>query len=186
MPIRRSQDATRPEAPRARVGNDEHRTGIEGSPPAPPPLKEDKRDPVSGRFVEGNAAAKLSHVRRAAKPLDPDRVKPWLRPFAQLAHVHARHIIAELPVQTTALNALAIDTASALAIGRALMSAGGEHGNVKVLREARAWLREHRQNLITLMALARDEAAARRGAPAQAVDWAALRAELPPAHEDES
>lgn len=166
MPIRRSQDKERPEVARARVGNDEHRTGIEGcAPPAPPPLKEpDKRCPKTGKFIEGNQAARMREIKRAAKfGLDPKHCVPWLRPYAGLVRLQASSILADLPAQNAMLGALAVDAATSLAIGRAMLALGGEHGAYKVLKEARAWIREHRTGVIALVALARDEARARNG-----------------------
>jgi len=110
------------------------------------------RDENTGRFVPGNAASRRRKLKGAAKvlvSLDPAHCDPWLRPSIELAVTHATDIIAGLPVQSAALNALAVDTATATAVYRGLLALGAQ-GDAKALSEARAWLREARQRCVSM------------------------------------
>jgi hypothetical protein len=112
-------------------------------------------EPVTGRFTRGNRAAQRRAVKASAPiivGLDPSKCEPWLAPFAHLAGEHAANLIGELGVSSNTLSGLAIDTAAAMAVYRGLLSLGAS-GDRKALAEARAWLREARQNVITLTSL---------------------------------
>jgi hypothetical protein len=114
----------------------------------------------TGRFAKGNRAAKRRTMKASAPiivGLDPDNCEPWLRPFAKLAGEHAAALVGEMRIESNTLSGLAIDTAAAMAIYRGLLSLGAQ-GDRKALAEARAWLRETRQNIITLTSLVGDEA----------------------------
>jgi hypothetical protein len=155
MPIQRSHGEARPQNYRA-----------DEMPPKPAtePTGADK-DPHTGRFVKANRAARRRKLKALAKHLpglDPDKCAAWLAPSARLAGEHAGRLIGELPAQTAALNALAADTAIALAVHRGLLSLGAQ-GDMEALAEARAWFREHRQSVLALTGLSRDEAILQRG-----------------------
>lgn len=112
-------------------------------------------EPGTGRFVAGNRSARRRAVKAAAPVivgLDPTTCDPWLAPFAKLAGEHAAAMITELGIESNTLSGLAIDTAAAMAVYRGLLSLGAA-GDRKALAEARAWLREARQNVITLTSL---------------------------------
>lgn len=124
------------------------------------------RDPITKRFAPGNQAAAGRSLRRAAREqallgLDPASVDPWMAPFVVHAQRYAGELVASLPRQAPALNALAGDAATAAAVYRGLLALGTSNGPdaPAALREARAWLREHRQSLATLSALAGREPA---------------------------
>lgn len=155
MPIRNSHDKARPENWR-----------IDKLPP--PVETEDAgpdRDPNTGRFTRQNQAAKRRKIvqqARALAGLDPSKVAPWLRPSVELAVSHATDLIASLPVQTVALNQLAIDAATSTSVYRGLLALGAA-GDREALSEARQWLKESRQTIIALTGLSRQEAEARSG-----------------------
>lgn len=157
MPISRTQGKRRSENYR-----------IDELPHAPETaLSVPDQHPVTKRFVTGNRAARRRTLKRLAKNLaglDPDKCQAWLRPFVIIAGQHSVDLIADLPVQSTALNALAIDTATACAVYRGLLALGAQ-GDMDALGEARQWLREHRQSLIALTGLGREEAAKKADEP---------------------
>ena len=123
-------------------------------------------EPVTGRFTPGNRAVRRRTVKASAPiivGLDPSKCEPWLAPFAVLAGEHAACLITELGVDSDTLSGLAIDTAAAMAVYRGLLSLGAA-GDRKALAEARAWLREARQNVITLTSLVGAQAGHGEGA----------------------
>ncbi len=119
------------------------------------------RDPKTGRFTKANGAARARALRAVARErrmlgLDPEKVAPWLQPLVAHAQTYAAQLAAAVP-QTPALGALAADAAIAETVFRGLLSLGAAgDGTSRVLSEARAWLREHRQALVTLAKLAGD------------------------------
>lgn len=117
-------------------------------------------DAKTGQFAAGNRAARRRKMKASAPVivgLDPAKCEEWLRPFAKLAGEHAANIIGEMRIESNTLSGLAIDTAAAMAVYRGLLSLGAQ-GDRKALAEARAWLRECRQNTITLSSLVGNEA----------------------------
>lgn len=127
-------------------------------PALPTALTEADRDPLTKRFVVGNRAAAGRELRKAAREqallgLDPAKVDPWMAPYVGHAQTYAARLVAALPHQAPGLTALAGDAATAAAVYRGLLSLGVA-GDKDALRESRAWLREHRQSLATLSALA--------------------------------
>lgn len=157
MPISRSQGEERPQNWRV----DEL--------PSPVPTGDTaaERDATTGRFLPRNQAARRRTLKRVAHQLaglDPAACAPWLRPFVTLAGDHAAALLGELPIQTAATRALAVDTATACAVYRGLLALGAA-GDREALAESRAWLREHRQSVIALTGLARQEAGAHEAQP---------------------
>jgi hypothetical protein len=117
-------------------------------------------DPATGRFVAGNRAQRRRQIKACAKgftTLDPSKCDPWLRPFVALAIEQATDMIEALPVQSTALSALAADVATARAVYLGLLQLGAT-GDPKALDESKGWLREYRQGLLALKGMANDEA----------------------------
>ena len=155
-----SHGKERPALPRVGVRGGDVRDEL---PPAPTGNAAADRDARTGRFSRGNTASRRRRAKALAKALpglDPSKCEPWLQPFARLAVDHAAQLVADLPVQSAGLNALASDAAAALGVFRALVALGSQ-GDRRALTEARAWLREHRQSMIALTALARDASAKR-------------------------
>lgn len=117
------------------------------------------RDPRTGRFRPSNGAARARRLKAVARErqmlgLDPSKVAPWMAPLVAHAQEYAAQLSSMVP-QTPALGALAADAAVAEAVFRGLLSIGAA-GDFDALKEARGWLREHRQALVTLAALAGD------------------------------
>jgi hypothetical protein len=146
-------------------------TRTEDVPPLPQLVQSDSdRDPRTGRFKPANGASRARALRKVAKEqrllgLDASKCAAWMAPLVELAQRYAAELAATVP-QTPALGALAGDAATAAAVYRGLLSLGTA-GDMEALKEARAWLREHRQALAVLSALAGVEnAASRRAGPA--------------------
>lgn len=153
MPLGRTQNAKRAVNYRVRVRAD----GLETDLPPTPPNAGDAgpdQDARTGRFVKGNAASRRRKAKALARVVGiaPEKVAPWLRPFVADGTAYATDLIASLPVQAPELNALAMDTAAAAMVVRALFALGAA-GDMKALAEARAWLKEHRQSVIALRGL---------------------------------
>ena len=146
--------------------------------PLPQVVRSDSdRDPHTGRFKPANGASKARALRKMAKEqrllgLDASKCASWMVPLVELAQRYAAELAATVP-QTPALGALAGDAATAAAVYRGLLSLGTA-GDMDALREARGWLREHRQALAVLSALAGAENAASRRAGPAAVDLATI------------
>lgn len=163
-----SHEKPRVETPRVRA-DAKHGVGVEGLPESAPsaPIK----DARTGRFLPGNNAWRRRQAKALAQldlaGLNPATCEPWMRPFAEMAIEHASNIAGELGVASAMLSGLACDTAAACAVFRALLKLGSE-GDKKALKEARAWMREHRLNVIALKALAADEGGRRPSADAAA------------------
>ncbi len=114
-----------------------------------------ERDASTGRFLPANRAARrrtLKRVARGLHTLNPAACASWLQPTAKLAQGYAIDLAATLPAHP-ALLALAGDAADARAIYRGLLTLAAQ-GDAEALKEARAWLREHRSCLATLAGLA--------------------------------
>lgn len=113
------------------------------------------RDPLTGRFLKGNGAARRRSLRAAAKgihTLNPAACPSWIAPFARLGAAYALELAATLPAHP-ALGALVGDAADARAVFRGLLALAAQ-GDTEALKEARAWLREHRALVATIAALA--------------------------------
>lgn len=146
----------------------------DGGPPLLPPtvLIGPMRDPQTGRWVAGNVAHRVRAVRAAARELatlNPATCGPWLRPHVADGATYATELAERFP--DPALRRLVLDCAAAHTAYRALLALAGE-GDGDALKEARAWLREHRACLATLSALA---GSMRSDAPA---GLAAIRARI--------
>jgi hypothetical protein len=127
-------------------------------------------DPKTGRFAVGNTAARLRALKAGARHLiglDPAKCAPWARGFVAVANADARRLVEEHGVQDdTALvrQAENVALANAVARGLAVLGLQGE-GDRAALAEAKAWMQEHRQGLLTLKAEAREHARQREQAP---------------------
>ena len=119
-----------------------------------------KRD-GKGRFAQGNTASKLRVLKGSAKNLIglvPSEVVPWLRPFVVIANQDASKLVSQHGIEDDiALMRLADATASAYAVFRGLLALGAK-GDKEALSEAKAWLREHRQSVLTLKGESREKA----------------------------
>lgn len=153
-------DAPKPKGLALELSHDAYRptTRTADVPALPTARTEADRDPVTKRFVAGNQAAADRGLRQAAREqallgLDPSKVDPWMSPFVEHARDYAGRLVAALRTQAPGLTALAGDAATAAAVYRGLLALGVA-GDKDALREARGWLREHRQTLATLSALA--------------------------------
>ncbi len=125
-------------------------------------LAEPMHDTKTGRFAKGNQAHRLRLLKTNARHLiglNPEKVVPWLRPWVALASADASRLVTENGIEgDTGLMRLAEDVAASHAVFRGLLALGAE-GDRTALTEARTWLREHRQSLLTLRAEARVHAA---------------------------
>jgi hypothetical protein len=95
--------------------------------------------------------------------LDPKRCASWLRPFVEGGAAYGLDLLGRFA--DPALARLVGDTADARTVYRALLHLAAQ-GDTEALKEARAWLREHRACLSTLAALAGATPAADDGADA--------------------
>lgn len=113
------------------------------------------REPGTGRFVKGNRAATLRTVKArpaALLTINPAMCAEWIRPVvercqADLTRIVEAHGIAE----EVDLVAIAEGFVTATAMFRAYSGLAAQ-GNADAAGEARAWLREARQALLTLRA----------------------------------
>jgi hypothetical protein len=129
----------------------------DGGPPALPPSDTEAsapmHDPKTGRFVPGNRAARRRQVKARAKgisTLDPNRCASWLRPFVADGASYGVELLQRF--SDPVLAKLVGDTADARTVYRALLHLAAQ-GDTEALKEARAWLREHRACISTLAAL---------------------------------
>lgn len=121
------------------------------------------KDASTGRFLPGNQAARLGALKRVRSlvTLNPAACAPWVRPFVVRAHTEVLELVAEMGAEGSAsLSGFAEDAADAHAMYRALMAiALAEGTDPKVASEARsearAWMKEHRQSVLSLRAEAR-------------------------------
>lgn len=152
----KSQGKYRPKSPRI-LG---HGSAKVQPIPAPPNV-EGERD-GAGRFVKGNAAGKLRAAKAMARTrgvmtLNPTKCAAWLAPHVRDGQGYGVDLIKRVP--DPVLARLAGDVADARAVYRALLGVAASEDTdaserIEALREARAWLREHRASLATLSALA--------------------------------
>jgi hypothetical protein len=111
------------------------------------------QDASTGRFVKGNRAYRRRQVKERSKgiaTLDPKRCASWLSPFVVGGAEYGCDLLRRFP--DPALARLVGDTADARTVYRALLHLAAQ-GDTEALKEARAWLREHRACLATLSAL---------------------------------
>jgi hypothetical protein len=121
------------------------------------------KDPATGRFVKGTQAARLRGLKTAAKltTLNPASCATWVRPYIELAQREASELVVEVAAESSpSLMAFAEDAATAVAMHRAFMAiALHPETDVKTkaaaLGEARQWLKERRQSLLSLRGEAR-------------------------------
>jgi hypothetical protein len=120
-----------------------------------------QRNPKTGRFAPGNTASRLRALKMGARHLiglDPSKCAPWARQFVELANADAKRLVGEHDcADDTALVRLCENVALANAVARALAVLGlqGE-GNREALLESKQWFTEHRQELLSLRAEARE------------------------------
>ncbi len=121
------------------------------------------KDPVTGQFLPGNQASRLRALKTAGKltTLNPEVCAPWARPYIELAQSEASELVVEVGAEETpSLRAFAEDAATAVAMHRAFMAIAlapdtDEKTKAAALSEARMWLKERRQSLLSLRAEAR-------------------------------
>jgi hypothetical protein len=83
------------------------------------------KDAATGRFLPGNAAARLRGLKRAPKltTLNPAACAPWARPFVELAQREASELAAEVGAEVSAsLVGFAEGAATAVAMHRAFLA----------------------------------------------------------------
>ena len=93
---------------------------------------------------------------RGITTLNPASVPAWLRPHVEDGAEYGSDLLARFP--DPCLARLVGDVADAHCVYRGLLALGAA-GDVEALREARAWLREHRSALATLSGLAAENGA---------------------------
>ncbi len=121
------------------------------------------KDPATGRWVKGTQAARLRGLKTAAKltTLNPAACAPWARPYVELAQGEASRLVTEVGAETSpSLMAFAEDAATAVALHRAFLAIALDdktdaETKEAALGEARMWLKERRQSLLSLRAEAR-------------------------------
>lgn len=150
-----SHGRRRPKSPRV-LGKD---APVKALPPAESAETAPTNDPKTGRFLPGNRAHRRRQVKEKARgisTLNPERCQSWLSPHVRDGAVYGIELLRRFP--DPALARLAGDVADAHTVYRALLALGAQ-GDVEALREARAWLREHRSALATLSGLASESGA---------------------------
>lgn len=142
------------------------------------------RDPRTGRFTAGNPGGRLRQLGALARVeaesllrLLPADVAPWLRGHLADAQAHVQRLIDALPNPTDELVALCGDEAKARMLAAAALTEGSREGcdpaTARAWREeARSWMREVRQVVLTRMAVAREtpKTQVRGGVPAGFVE----------------
>lgn len=125
------------------------------------------RDPQTGRWTPGNPGARLRMIAALGRAeaesllrLDPASVAPWLRPHLADAQAHAQALVDALPVHSAELVALCGDEAKARLMAAAALTEGAREGTdskeaAAWREEARGWMREARQVVLTRNAIAR-------------------------------
>ena len=125
------------------------------------------RDPQTGRWLPQNPGGRLRMIAALGKAeaesllrLEASAVAPWLRPHLSAAQAHAQGLVDALVVPTAELVALCGDEAKARLMAAAALSEGAREGtDAKTAaawrEEARAWMREARQTVLTRSAIAR-------------------------------
>lgn len=126
------------------------------------------RDPSNGRFGAGNPGGRLRQMAALGKleaesllRLKPDAVAPWLRGHLGDAQRYVQGLVDGLPAKTSELLALCGDEAKARLLGNAALTEGSRDGvdaetAAAWRKEAREWMREARQTVLTRKAIARD------------------------------
>lgn len=126
------------------------------------------KDPQNGRFTAGNPGGRLRQLAALARvtagsllKLESPEVAPWLRPHLLDAQRHVQALIDALPAATDELVALCADEARArLMISACTTEGAREQCDAKTAREwreeARLWMREARQIVLTRKAIAKD------------------------------
>jgi hypothetical protein len=129
------------------------------------------RDPSNGRFGAGNPGGRLRQIAALGKleaesllRLKPDAVAPFLRGHLADAQRYVQGLVDTLPAQTSELLALCGDEAKARLLGNAALSEGSREGvdaetAAAWRKEAREWMREARQTVLTRKAVAKDTTA---------------------------
>jgi hypothetical protein len=136
------------------------------------------KDPATGRWLPGNSASRLRALKRAPKltTLNPAACAPWARPFVELAQREASELAAEVAADGSAsLLGFAEDAATAVAMHRAFLAIAmspdtDPSTRDSALNEARMWMKERRQELLSLRAEARAGLPRRR--PDDGEPWA--------------
>lgn len=123
------------------------------------------RDEKTGRWLPGNKAGRLRALQAVGKrtlvTLNPAKCAPWVRPFVELAQAEVQQIVVECGAEASAsLKGFAVAAVNALAMHRAFLAIAvdpdtDEKRRSEALAEARAWLKEHRQSVLSLRAEAR-------------------------------
>lgn len=126
------------------------------------------RDPTTGRFGAGNPGGRLRQAAALGKleaesllRLPVTAVAPWLRPHLADAQAFVQGLVDALPAKTGELVALCGDEAKARLFASAALSEGSREGidpetAAAWRKEAREWMREARQTVLTRKAIARD------------------------------
>lgn len=126
------------------------------------------KDPATGRFTAGNPGGRLRQLAALGKleaesllRLSPDSVAPWLRPHLSGAQSFVQQLVDNLPARTAELVALAGDEGKARLMAAAALTEGSRDGvDPKAAREwrdeARHWMREARQVVLTRKAIERE------------------------------
>lgn len=119
-------------------------------------------DRSTGRFLPGNQVARLRALKHTSlATLNPSTCAVWVRPFVELVHSEALALVAEAGAESSeSLKGFATAAAEAHAMWRACMSIAladdvDDKTSESARSEARAWLKEHRQSLLSLRAEAR-------------------------------
>lgn len=126
------------------------------------------RDPKTGHFGAGNPGGRLRQLAAIGKAeaasllrLPVESVAPWLRGHLRDAQEHAQRLVDALPLVTDELVALCGDEAKARLMSAAALTEGAREGCTVELafqwrKEAREWMREARQIVLTRKAVARE------------------------------
>jgi hypothetical protein len=126
------------------------------------------RDPATGQFGPGNPGGRLRQLAAIAKAeaegllsLPMASVAPWLRPHLLAAQTHAQRLVDALLVPTDELVALCGDEAKARMLSNAALTEGAREDCPPDIafawrKEAREWMREARQVVLTRKAVARE------------------------------
>ncbi len=153
MTVEKSHGKRRPRAPRPGE-HAEIRNAVLAAP---------LRDPVTGHFLRGNKAGRLRTLKSLGTlaTLDPAACAAWVRPYVELVQVEASALVEETGAEESeSLKGFAVAAADAHAMYRALMAIALAPDTpadkaTEARSEARAWLKEHRQSLLSLRAEAR-------------------------------
>lgn len=172
MTVERSHGKRRPRVPRPGETPADVRAAVLAAP---------LHDPATGRWLPRNQAARLRALKSLADiaALSVETCAPWARPFVELARDEASKLVVEAGAEASpSLIGFAEDAATALAMHRAFLAVAvapdvDPKTKTTALAEARAWMREHRQSLLSLRAEARAGVPGREGG-----DLAALEARL--------